>query len=437
LGAFDLVGAIAKNTKGRILMSKLVRRDLLRGAAGLGLASIAGVRRAAAEAAGPIRIGLTTGLSGPVAVIGKDVRIGAELAVAQINKAGGVRGRPLELVVRDTKGDPPTCVAVTRELAGDGVKLFLGGTFTAEAMAAMPVIQESGGILMVTGGIGMNLTHENFDRRTFRVLDNDFETLHGFARLAADKYPDVTNWGACAIDAAASVASANMMQKLLTDAYGAIGKKITFVDPVLVKYGAGDYKNQIAALTSAPIDGLYVIVYGQDGITFYQQARGLGLPGKLKAILDRGNEFTFAKAMRKNVPANFWASCYWSIALYPDLPMSRALYDDYVALTGDRFPQGFLNSGSAPIYSFAQAIAAAEGDTNADTLIKVFESGLMIQTAKGPIRFRKEDHQVEAEVPYIKLGPSDDETGFKIYDTAKYKGGELLEQPMPGNAFNL
>src|SRR5258707_4339394 len=59
-----------------------------------------------AHAADAIKVGVVTPLSGSYAPIGKQVRWGAELAVKEINAAGGVAGRPFELLFEDEEGHP-------------------------------------------------------------------------------------------------------------------------------------------------------------------------------------------------------------------------------------------------------------------------------------------------------------------------------------------
>src|SRR5690606_25874003 len=77
---------------------------------------------------GPIKVGLVAITSGPLAEIGEAHVRGAELAIKQLNADGGIKGRKLQLVVKDEKGDPGTSVQVARELMSDGVKLIAGYT---------------------------------------------------------------------------------------------------------------------------------------------------------------------------------------------------------------------------------------------------------------------------------------------------------------------
>jgi branched-chain amino acid transport system substrate-binding protein len=104
------------------------------------------VRRAAAltvllltacrPSAAPVRIGL----AGPFSdAVGGPMRKAAELAVEEINAAGGIRGRPIELIARDDSGDPDSAVAVAADLVSEGVVAVIGHVYSGTTLAAAPV----------------------------------------------------------------------------------------------------------------------------------------------------------------------------------------------------------------------------------------------------------------------------------------------------------
>ncbi|MGH7112919.1 MAG: ABC transporter substrate-binding protein, partial [Stellaceae bacterium] len=102
---------------------------------GLGCAA-AMVAPVAASAAGPIKIGFPIPLSGPTAVYGEPVLQGAQLAVKEINAKGGVLGRQLEILPRDSKANADEAVRVSRELIiKDNVDFLVGTLTSAEAPA--------------------------------------------------------------------------------------------------------------------------------------------------------------------------------------------------------------------------------------------------------------------------------------------------------------
>src|SRR6185369_4726357 len=97
----------------------------------------------AAFAAAPIRIGALFAVTGPAAFLGEPERNSAEMVVDEINKAGGVKGRKLELIVYDTAGDATKAVQLaTKLIKDDKVVAIIGPSTTGETMAVIPVAEK-------------------------------------------------------------------------------------------------------------------------------------------------------------------------------------------------------------------------------------------------------------------------------------------------------
>jgi branched-chain amino acid transport system substrate-binding protein len=114
-----------------------------------------------ALAAEPIVIGGLFADSGKVAFVGTASRLVAEMAVKRINEAGGVLGRPLEMVVYDTESDPNIALRMARQLVEkDKVLAIVGPTATGSGMAVkkyteeqqIPAVMTVGGDVVIAGG---------------------------------------------------------------------------------------------------------------------------------------------------------------------------------------------------------------------------------------------------------------------------------------------
>lgn len=112
-------------------------------------------------AAQPIKIGAFFALSGPAAFIGTPTKLVAEMVVDQINTAGGINGRPLELVVADTESDPQKALLAARRLVErEKVSALVGPTRTDTGMAVkaylqqknVPTVMTVGGDPVIMGG---------------------------------------------------------------------------------------------------------------------------------------------------------------------------------------------------------------------------------------------------------------------------------------------
>ena len=100
-------------------------------------------------AADTIRIGLAGPVTGPVAQYGDMQFIGAEMAIEQINKAGGVNGAQLQGVRYDDACDPKQAVAVANKIVNDNVKFVVGHLCSSSTQPASDIYEDEG-ILMIT-----------------------------------------------------------------------------------------------------------------------------------------------------------------------------------------------------------------------------------------------------------------------------------------------
>jgi ABC-type branched-subunit amino acid transport system substrate-binding protein len=123
------------------------RRVLSSLGACLGASGVAGVSGSvwaqAATAAGVIVLGQSAPLTGPSAQLGLQFNLGAQLHFDQVNAAGGVNGRRIELKRLDDGYEPERCVANTRQFIADGVFALFGYVGTPTSLAALPLATEA------------------------------------------------------------------------------------------------------------------------------------------------------------------------------------------------------------------------------------------------------------------------------------------------------
>ena len=120
-----------------------------------------GVVSHSAWAADPIKIGMISESTGPNAEAGVYQINGAKLAVEEINQAGGVLGRPLELTVEDNQSTNPGSVLALTKLTSSGNMAALIGTVRSTQIQAMSPTVRKTGLPMMIGGTDYGLTHAN------------------------------------------------------------------------------------------------------------------------------------------------------------------------------------------------------------------------------------------------------------------------------------
>jgi len=145
------------------------------------LAAVLSMLTCLARSAEPLKIGMVTTLTGPAAEYGRYETQGAKLAAEEVNKAGGVLGRPIELVIEDNQSTNPGSVLAFSKLAGDkDIPGFIGPVFSTQIHAMAPDIQRLGKPVMI-GGTDPQLTHMG-NPWLFRFRPNDTYS----ARVIAD-----------------------------------------------------------------------------------------------------------------------------------------------------------------------------------------------------------------------------------------------------------
>ena len=123
-------------------------------------------------AAAPIKIGALFAVTGPAAFLGEPERNSARMVIDEINKAGGVKGRMLELVVYDTTGDATKAVQLaTKLIKDDKVVAIIGPSTTGETMAVIPVAEKEH-IPLISCSAGSKIT-DPVKKWVFKTAQND------------------------------------------------------------------------------------------------------------------------------------------------------------------------------------------------------------------------------------------------------------------------
>lgn len=407
---------------------KINRRQFVGGA--LGATALSALPLPAIGQSGPIRIGCVTSLVGGYSLFGEAHARGMQIAAEMINADGGINGRQIEIIVRDDGLKPEIGVATARELAADGVHIFAGVLSSGVALALSGVMEELDAVFINAASHGNNLTHEDFRPNYFRVTDNSAMRIGAGSQLMAQRYPDVSAWGSISPDNEVGRSVMETSNYWLPKVYKEQNNlDVTLQETSWVKFGATDYRNEIARLMSQNIEGLMVGLGGTDEVTFFQQAGQLGLTQRLKAIYTTGSEFQSAQALKGRTPP-FWSGFHWYYGAYKDNPVAQQVVESFRSKGYGQHPDGFIGMGHTAIMAAAGALKSGAGET-AKELVPALE-GLTFESVKGPITLRKEDHQAICDVNYALLGPADNEDGWEAADYAAVPGEAFAGDPTPG-----
>ncbi len=217
-----------------------------------------------------IKIGFPGPVTGPVQFLGQHMKWGAELAVEEINRKGGVLGRKVSYVMQDSVCRPADSVAATeRLLSQDKVDLVLGDLCSGATLALMPVIEKAGKPMIVSISTLPEITQKagaGGNKWVFRSVPNDLMLAEVIARqmkpfktiafLGED-----TDYGRGAI-------------KLLKDK---LGTDVKILSEDYVKQSENDFLPVFTRLRSTRPDALVVYMLDQQGANMMKQYAQFGL----------------------------------------------------------------------------------------------------------------------------------------------------------------
>lgn len=132
------------------------------------------------------KIGMNLALTGPIAAIDENIYEGAKVAVDNINKAGGVNGRLLELVVEDNQSDPTTAVTVARKIAQNkDIIATSGPSLTTFVLPTMPIYSENK-VMNIGMGSGMGII-QPVNEWIFKFIMSDYKVGSRLVKFLAEE----------------------------------------------------------------------------------------------------------------------------------------------------------------------------------------------------------------------------------------------------------
>lgn len=221
-----------------------------------------------------IKIGFLGALTGDVAMFGKPTLVGMKMAADELNAAGGVNGKKIEIVEADNRGDKQEGAAVTQKLISrDGVIAIVGDPTTGITKVAAPIAQKSQVVLLSAGATGPGVV-ENGDFIYRDTLLDSVAIPAVIDFFAKDlKYKNV-----------AVITSDNNdysvgLSQTFRDA--AKGKGITIVADEKVKDGDKDFSAQITNIKAKKPDVIFFSGYYTEGALIMKEARKQGMKANM------------------------------------------------------------------------------------------------------------------------------------------------------------
>ncbi len=355
----------------------LSRRTLL--AAAPLLAAPALVR---AQGTGPIRIGEINSYTAAAAFT-VPYRNGWTLAMEQVNAAGGVLGRKLEVISRDDAGRPQDAVRIAGELVNDQKVDLLAGTYLSNVGLAVSDFARQTKKLFVGGEpLTDQLVWEQGHRYGYRLRPSTYMQAAMLVEDAA-KLP-AKRWVSVAPNYEYGTSAVKWFKQLLQ----ARRPDVQFVAEQLPTLGKIDAGATVAALAEAKPDAIFNVTFGADLTAFVRQGNTRGLfEGRGVASMLTG-EPEYLDTLGDETPEG------WIVTGWPVDSVTDAGNRDFIAAYKARFnemPKMGSVVGHALISGIAAGIAKT-GGVDSEAMADGF-AGASFATPFGKVIWRPQDHQ--------------------------------------------
>ncbi|WP_343716779.1 ABC transporter substrate-binding protein [Inquilinus sp.] len=359
-----------------------------------------------------IKIGEINSYSGLPAFT-EPYRKGWQLAIDEVNAAGGVNGQKLVVISKDDGGKPADAVTAANELvSSEGVTILAGTFFSNIGLAVSDFAKQKKVFFMAAEPLTDAVTWANGNRYTFRLRPSNYMQAAMLAEEAA-KLP-AKRWATVAPNYEYGQSAVAVFKQLLS----AKRPDIEWVNEQWPPQGKIDAGAVVQALAAAKPEAILNVTFGADLVKFVREGNTRGLFDDRSVVSFLTGEPEYLDPLKDETPEGWIVTGYpWYAIKSPEhdafLKAYQAKYSDYPRL------------GSIVGYTTMKSIAAIlakAGSADPDKMIAAAE-GIGVDSPFGPITFRKVDHQSTLGAFVGKTTVEDGKgvmTDFQYRDGANY-----------------
>lgn len=345
----------------------------------------------------PYKLGTLQPLSGTAAAGGKTALVGVQMAVERINKAGGLGGRPIELLIADYESKPDVGRRKAEKLVvDDKIDFHVGGYLSNVCLACMPVYEEHRIVNMVSVCLDTTITTSKCSRYTFRPFDYAPAQAVAISPYLISKMGK--KWHIAFLDYAWGQSTRDAYIEQIKKNGGEV------VGTTGIPLGTADMAPFVSKI-SGTFDGLFGIFFGANAVNFTSAIYDLGLTRKYKYAGDGAiAESTHLAALGQKIEGFIGVNRYVPVLDPPlNTPYHKKFFDQAVAALKQIDPSGPLPDryvqSNFEATNFLKLGIQKSGFRGREDTMKLIESleGMEVKEGddfpQGDKSLRKEDHQ--------------------------------------------
>ena len=354
-------------------------------------------------------------------------RKGVDLAVEQINAAGGVLGKKLEIVSRDDGANPGDAVRMADDLRLSAKVDVLTGTILSHVgLAVADYARQHKVFFLASAPLTDKIVWDSGNRYTFRLRPSTYS--HAAALVPHAAALNRKRWAFVFPNYEYGQSAVATFKALLKKAQ----PDVEFVADLAPPLGKVDSASVVQSLADAKPDAIFNVLFGADLAKFVRDGETRGLFKNIEVVSLLTGEPEYLDPLKDEAPNNWFVTGYpWYLIKTPEhtefLTAYQKRYNDY--------PRISSVVGYATIQALAAGIEKAKS-TDPEALVRAFE-GLTFKSPSGDVTFRPIDHQATLGLYVGRTGLKDGRgvmTGYDYIDGIKLQpSDEEVRKLRPGS----
>ena len=308
---------------------------------------------------------------------------GMELAVEQVNAAGGVGGKKLQLITRDDNGTPGDAVRAAEELiAREKIDVLTGSFLSHVGLALTDFAQQKKRFFLAAEPLTDKIVWEQGNRYTFRLRPSTYMQVAMLVPEAARM--NKKRWAIVYPNYEYGQSAVATFKKLMTAAQPGV----EFVAEQATPLGKVDAGSVVQALQDAKPDAIFNVLFAADLAKFVREGNTRGLFDGRGVVSLLSGEPEYLDTLKTETPTG------WVVTGYPWYAIKTPEHQAFLDAYQKRF-KDYPRAGSVVGYNAVLSVAAGlrrAGSADTEKLIAAFR-GLEVATPFGPITYRVQDHQ--------------------------------------------
>jgi branched-chain amino acid transport system substrate-binding protein len=362
-----------------------------------------------AYAADPIKIGVVTPLSGTYAGIGQQVKWGLELATKEVNAAGGIMGRQVELTFEDEEANPSVAVQKADKLFQVGKVDFLTGTVNSgSTLAVGQVAERAGKLIATTVSFADSITGDKCSPNVYRVNARAGQQSAALAVWLSKERPKAQVF---------YLGPDYEMGRSTVAAFKSSAEKVgaSSTGEIFAPLDSKDYTQYFGQLRAAKPQVLYTSVAGNDTVRLFTQLQEFGLLNNLTVVGASGTVTAQNIGAIGKAAEGFVTGVGYSAEI--DTPENKKFVAAFRA-ANKADPDLYGADSYGMIYAYKAAVEKARS-TDTDKVRAAFAE-LKWSTPQGEKTLRAGDHQAVQTMYVVRV------TGGKFKIVSQVKGEDAI-----------